>query len=65
MTLIHIYIAKTAGTHLNKMFLANANYCYYDYFGFKQQYNVLTSSESDLLIAATTETAFITKSKTG
>ena len=65
MALIHIYIAKTVGTHLSKMFLANANYRYFDYCGFKQQYNVLTSSESDLLKAATTETAFITKSKTG
>jgi hypothetical protein len=60
MKLIHIHISKTAGTHLNKMFLSNANYRYYDYCGFKQRYNLLTSSESDLLIDATAETAFIT-----
>tara|TARA_B110000977_G_C11050093_1_gene482003 strand:- start:520 stop:1266 length:747 start_codon:yes stop_codon:yes gene_type:complete len=60
MKLIHLHIAKTAGTHLNKTFMSNKFYKYYDYCGFKSRYNYLSPSESSLLIESTSENSFIT-----
>ena len=60
MKIIHIHLAKTAGTHLNLMMRRALNFHFYEFSGFDGRFTSLTKNEANFLISGLKDNSFAT-----